>query len=223
MNEKRLQEYYRRNYEKHGVSERSLGWTKGKQFIRFHQLTRHFRLHNSTIIDVGCGFADFVQFALNNGIHFKTYHGVDLMQEFLNIARNRYSGEDFVFTQGNYLDLTGLSSDYVIGSGLFGHRLFEDEEDNYNYIRSVFRKSLIEAKEAISFDFLSDKVQFRTSEQDFHASPNRVVSIGYELTNALVLDNSAMPFEFSITLFKNDQFSKDKTVFDRFLQNWSSK
>lgn len=221
MNDKPLIEYYRKNFARHGVSEESLGWTKGKQEIRFHQLTRYFFLSGCSLIDIGCGFGDLISYLDKRGISPKAYVGYDLVKEFLDVASRKHAGQSVSFFEQNYLDVSSVKADYIVGSGLFGRRLSDSEQDNYDYFRKILAKAFSEASEGVAFDFLSDRVQFRRSQNDFHASPVIVLSIAYEFTNNLIIDNSAMPFEFSVILFKNDKFSPEKTVFDRFLTSWS--
>ena len=69
-----LNKYYEKLYKKYGYSPKSLGWEKGKQFLRFHQLTCDFELKNASILDVGCGFGDFIKYLnLNKIKNFKFY------------------------------------------------------------------------------------------------------------------------------------------------------
>ena len=54
--------YYLNLFNKYGESPKSLGWSKGKQFLRYDQLTRDCTLKNSSFLDVGCGFGDFASY-----------------------------------------------------------------------------------------------------------------------------------------------------------------
>ena len=46
---------YRRLLAAHGYSHKALGWDKGKQFLRFHQITSSWNLSGASLLDVGCG------------------------------------------------------------------------------------------------------------------------------------------------------------------------
>lgn len=69
----------------------------------------------------------------------------------------------------------------------------------------------------IVFDFQSDKVDFMGCDTGFYFSPEKVLGIAYEFSRNVILDNSYMPFEFAVTIFKDDSFKKDTTVFNRFI------
>ncbi len=221
MNDKRLLDYYQTNFSRHGVHEKSLGWTKGKQRLRFHQLTKNFDLSNASLLDVGCGFGDFNQFLGEKGDRLTRYVGIDVVPEFIQTAKARWKSAEQEFVLGNYLETQGLEFDYVIASGVFGLALFDQPNDQYAYIERVLRKAFIEARVGISFDFISDRTDFRSGGSDFHATPSRILDIAYSLSRNVLLDNSAMPFEFSITVFKDDSFKAETTVFNRNLVAYS--
>jgi len=217
MVETKLIDYYQNNFKKFGISEKSLGWTKEKQFLRFYQLSKNFSLNDASILDVGCGFGNILEYFTRNQCRPAQYTGIDIVEEFIQVAKDRNQGENTKFILGNYLKVPFEKMDYIVGSGIFGHRLFETDEAQYGYIDQVLRKSFQECNVGISFDFLSDKTDYHSGEQDFHASPLKVLELAYQFTRNIIFDNSCMPFEYSITLFKDDHFLKEKTVFNKFL------
>lgn len=211
--------FYKKKFEEYGHHEASLGWSKGKQFIRFYALTRNFNLNNKKILDIGCGFGDFLGFATLHDIKYSNYHGVDLIEEFIKIAV-RDHGDDprNKFEVCNFLE-KNFSCDYVIASGVFGQRVESSDERNYEFVEKVISKALADSSCGVAFDFISDKVDFRTSEKDFHASASRVLDIAYKYSRNVMIDNSIMPFEFSLVINKDQGFSKEKTVFNSFLNS----
>ena len=93
-----------------------------------------------------------------------------------------------------------MNIDYIIGSGIFGHRMGSTETENYTYIDNIIMKAFDEAKKGISFDFISDKIDVPSRETDFHASPSKILDMAYKYSRNVVLDNTSMPFEFTITI-----------------------
>lgn len=215
--DQRLLSYYQQNFAKYGVHERSLGWTKGKQNLRFFQLTRHFDLANAEVIDIGSGFGDFNHYLVKQNISVAQYVGIDVVPEFIDVAKTRWPQVNRRFVLGNYLALEKLQADYIFASGIFGLRVADADDEQYGYVRAVVAKAFAEARRGVSFDFISDKVDFRSGTTDFHASPARILSIAYEFSKNVMLDNTAMPFEFSVTIFKDDSFLPATTVFNRTL------
>ena len=55
---------YTERYKQYGYDPRALGWSidRKKQYYHFSSLCSIADLNNKTIIDVGCGFRDFMGF-----------------------------------------------------------------------------------------------------------------------------------------------------------------
>ena len=219
--ENHLLSYYKGIFQKYGEDQRSLGWNKGRQFIRFHQLTRFFKLDQSTMLDIGCGFGDMINFLEQESIQLNKYVGTDLMLEFIEVAKKKHSRDYTNFIHGDFLTTEIENVDFVVASGIFGHKIHESDEENYEYIRSILSKALGIASKGIAFDFLSTNVEYRTSDQDFHANPSKILEIAYSLSKNIILNNSAMPFEFNICIFKDDSFTKKQTVFKQYATDFS--
>ncbi len=217
MASKDILKYYEGLFGEYGIDERSLGWTKNKQNIRFREIMKHVLEKNNgtpiTLLDLGCGFGDLKTY-IDERKHAVDYFGLDIMPEFIEIAKKNHESVDQNFYLGEFLEWgKNRKWDWIVESGFFGHKLYQTEEETYEYIRRVMKKALDLCSVGICFDFLSDKVDYRTSENDFHASPEKILEIAYSFSRNVMLDNSVMPFEFNITIWKNDLFSKEKTIF----------
>lgn len=210
---------YEKKYAQFGYNPSSLGWSKGKQEIRFEVLSSMFDMGYKSFLDIGCGFGDYVYYLENMYKNEKnggfSYYGVDLVKSFIDEAKKRTRKKSNVwFEQINFLDLNSpMSADYAIASGIFNFKF--DNTDNYKYIEAVMKKAFDCASEAIAFDFLSDKVDYEL-EHTFHSSPSAILEMAYQLSRNVVLRNDYMPFEFAVFVFKDDSFEKKDTVFNRF-------
>jgi len=203
---------YSERYQEHGYSPKSLGWGKGKQKTRFDILTSEYDFNNKHILDIGCGFGD-----LNKTLAIKaknyTYTGIDLVDSFINEAKEKYKDESIKFKKINILDLEPkITYDYCISSGIFNYPL---EGDNYEYIELVIEQALKISKDGLAFDFLSDKVDF-TLDQNFHNNPEKILSICYKFSKNIILKNNYMPFEFSIFIQKDDSFDSSTNMFNTY-------
>lgn len=220
--ETKIKDYFLELYRQYGYDERSLGWTKHKQYIRFAQLLKNFRLHSASVLDVGCGFGDMLTFLKQRFRENISYFGVDCIPEYVSVAKEQHPEEQDQFLCADFMKSSlwdGRTFDYIVASGIFGYRCWETDEQQYQYVDSVIGRALELCNKGISLDFLSDKTDYRTSGTDFHASPERILQIAYKYSRNVVLDNSALPFEFCITIMKDDSFAKEKTVFNQYLQN----
>lgn len=204
---------YNQRLSKYGYSPQSLGWTKGKQDIRFDILTSLYNFENKSILDIGCGFGD-----LNKILSVKAkeywYNGIDIVGELLEIGSEIYKGENIIFQQGEFLNMKfNKNFDYAIASGIFNHKL--KDGNNYDFIKSSIEKGLSVVRDGIAFDFLSDKVNYK-NDNNFYSSPEGILSLAYEYSRNVVIRNDYMPFEFSIFIFKDDSYDDSDTIFRRY-------
>lgn len=206
-----LKKYYEDLYQLHGYSPKSLGWDKGKQFLRFHQLTSDFDLNNASILDVGCGFGDFIKFLQVNQVKNFQYMGVDMMQEFIEEASKQHSSEHIQFIKSDFLN-TELphNFDYAIASGTFNLKI--EGVNGYDNIELNMKKMFENCSKAVSIDLLSSRVDY-THEHNFNSDPLKILEMAYGLSKSVILKNNYFPFEFSITIYKDDSFSKESTIF----------
>lgn len=118
------------------------------------------------------------------------------------------------FRTGDFLDISFENTfDFVIASGIFNHRL--NNVNNYELIEAAIIKALSLSNDGLAFDFLSDKVDYQL-EHTFHSSPEKILSIAYKYSRNIVIRNDYMPFEFALFIFKDDSFSTEDTLFNRF-------
>lgn len=207
-------------FRQYGVDERSLGWTKHKQHTRFKQIASRMDLNNASILDVGCGFADLYD-------HLKTtrpdakfeYFGIDIMPEFIEVSKEKFPEIEFCNT-----DLFGFKTDrkykYIVNCGCLTYLDPKNEKESYDYIDAFIGKNLelCEDDGICIFHFLTDKVDYRTSEEDFHSSPERMLQIAYSHSRRVVMDNSVFPFEACLFVYKDDSFRTENTTFIRAWQ-----
>lgn len=207
-------------YQKYGVDERSLGWTKNKQDIRFEQLLRYIEdKKKMSILDVGCGFGDLYQYIKDyRNVPEVEYYGIDILESFVEVAKQNHEDIKEKIQCCALSDLSPEPSyDWVVECGIFAVNVAGTEEDMYSYIAETMKKAFEMSKEGISFYFLSDKVDYKTPNS-FHARPEKILEMAYQLSRRVILDNSVMPFEYCITIWKNDKFAVETTVYDSYYQ-----
>ena len=215
-----LKKYYEALYREHGYSPKALGWDKGKQFLRFHQLTSEFDLNGASVLDVGCGFGDFVKYLKINKISNFRYAGVDIIEEFIEEATQLYRNKEVKFFKSNFLELE-ISDvfDYGIASGTFNVSI--EGIDGYDNIERNLNKMFNHCSKAISIDLLTSRVDYK-HEHNFNSDPLKVLEMAYGLSKSVVLKNNYFPFEFSITIYKDDSFSKETTIFNEVEKTFKS-
>ena len=202
---------YTDRYTKFGHSPKTLGWDKGKQFLRFSILTSYFNLKSKSVLDIGCGFGDAIDY-FNKVFKKYEYSGIDIVPKLIAEAKRKHAGKTFYCSDFLEMKLK-RKFNFAFGSGIFNFKL--EKSDNYGYIENVIKKSLESVDEGVAFDFLSDKVDFKY-EHTFHSSPEKILKIAYKYSNNIILRNDYMPFEFCLIIFKDGTFDKAGTIFNRY-------
>jgi SAM-dependent methyltransferase len=213
MLEKDKQEYIRRyedRYERYGYDPRTLGWTKGRQKLRFHILTSIGDLQDMSVLDLGCGFADLYDFLRERGWRGE-YTGFDIVPKLIAVARQRHP--DLQLRKMDILsEPVKEKFDYVFASGVFNAEI---SQDNEGYIFEMLKRMLDISKVGVAADFLSTYVDFR-HQGSFHASPERIFSLAKKLARRVSLRHDYLAFEFCLYLFKRDQMTIENGVFDEY-------
>lgn len=203
--EKRLSEF--------GYDPQTLGWGKeGKQEIRFGILgSLAMREPKSSVLDVGCGFADFYKFLRLHGWKGQ-YTGIDIVPGLLAEARKQHPDIRLLQADIGSDDFSIENHDYVIASGIMNATLPSGQTEQ-NIIRNLKQMFRI-ANKAVCVDFMTTHVDFQKPGA-WHTSPAWILGIGYEMTPRVMLRNDYMPYEFSLFLFRNHSINS-RNVFEEY-------
>ncbi len=197
---------YQTRYFQLGVSPKTLGWGKtSDQLERFTALTDNYTFHEKTILDIGCGFADFYGFLKDKGI-LCNYIGVDIIPEFLACAKEKFPEAEFI--QANFmLESSQLpKADVVITNGTlnFKQKLIRNMEYTQDFMKLACEK----ANEAVIMDFLSTCLtkDYPKEEQVFYHDPLEILKMAFQYTHdvKLIHNYKAIPQkEFICMLYFN--------------------
>jgi SAM-dependent methyltransferase len=81
---------YQDAVDKHGGTFEATLWrSKEGQVLRFEVFTREIDFTNTSILDVGCGIGDFAAYLEQEKIEFKSFIGIDAIQEMILTANER--------------------------------------------------------------------------------------------------------------------------------------
>lgn len=198
---------YESRLAQHGPTAEALGWGKvGKQEIRFAALAEPaLRFPESSVLDVGCGFADLFDYLSAHGWHGR-YTGVDIVPALLGVARERHPGIDV-----RELDVMTSAIepyDFAIASGVANARLEHATHDHY--IERLVTTLFAHARVLAAADFLSTWVDF-TRPEAWHTDPAWALGLGRRLTRRIALRHDYLPFEFALFLHRHDAVSPSNT------------
>lgn len=215
-------EKYRKNFREFNDPKLILDMPSDRRNIRYYELIKNFDffmqedfLGDFSICDAGCGLGDMNKYLQMTG--YKNYHyiGLDVVPEFLEENKKNYPSPNINFVFRNFYedDLSDLKFDYAISSQTFTIA-YSDSFENYELTFCAIRKLFEQCRVGISFNFFSDFVDFKKSGAAYH-NPLKMLEFAYSLSKNVILDNSSLPYECTITILKETS-SEDRLVFDRF-------
>ena len=98
MAQKDNTEFYKKSIEKYGISAQGVQWNSDySQYKRFEILTSFIKnnIKESSIIDAGCGFAEYYNYLFDNDLKPKSYLGIDCEEQMINLASKRFLNTTF--------------------------------------------------------------------------------------------------------------------------------
>ena len=133
---------------------KKLGWKSAdSQLIRFGVLASAFNINGASVLDVGCGYADFKPF-LDKRFSGVSYTGIDLMPAFIHEAARRFASDNFAsFIYGDFsaVDLTAV--DYVFCCGALSYR---NPDPGFHF--RMIKKMWDTASKGVTFCLLDSEV-----------------------------------------------------------------
>lgn len=141
-------EFYKKSIEKYGISPKGVHWsTRYNQYIRFDVLTEFIfdDIENSTLVDAGCGFAEYYTFLEKNESLPLQYIGLDCEHAMIFRSQMRFPKLDFHVK--NILEDELIPADYYICSGALN---ILKEEEFYQFIETCYKS----CNKGFAFNFL---------------------------------------------------------------------
>jgi len=167
-------------------------------------MTSHLNFKDRVVLDIGCGTGDFLSYLSRIDQWPRSYIGIDILEDALEIARAKFGGiQNVVFTQTrNYLE-EDYGADIVIGIGLFSLLFTEDYEENHRLVMRWFEKMYGDCREACGATFLSRyKWEVRPMEAIF--DPGEIFQFLGPKVGRLLIDHSYAPHVFTVIAKKGE-------------------
>lgn len=198
--------WYADKVRRFGFDHRGLGFrTRSSQEKRFGALCAVGELDGRTVLDVGCGFGDFLPFLERRGIRAR-YTGLDVCAPMIERCRERFAGRDARFVVADVLDFVPEGPyDYVVASGIFGL----DAPGARERIGPTVARMFSWCRIGMAANFLSSKSPLPV-EGRVYVDPCEALAMGLELTPAVRLDHNYLPNDFTLQLFKAPGWAGEK-------------
>jgi ubiquinone/menaquinone biosynthesis C-methylase UbiE len=189
--------WYEDKVRRFGYDHRGLGFrTRSSQEKRFEALLALGDFHGCRLLDVGCGFGDFLAFLHDRDIR-PQYTGIDLCEPMAARGRERFA-DDAHFVACDVLEYRpDQPYDYVVASGLFGL----EAEGARERIVPTLERMFGWAGRGVAANFLSALSPVPV-EARVYIEPVEMLEFGLTLTSAVRLDHAYLPNDFTIHLYK---------------------
>jgi SAM-dependent methyltransferase len=198
--------WYEDKVRRFGYDHRGLGFrSRSSQERRFEALLGLGDFHGRTLLDVGCGFGDFLQFLEERGIR-PSYTGLDICEPMIRRCRERFVAAGAQFVVADVLEYTPPHSfDYVVASGIFGLEAPGVRER----IAPTLERMNSWSRVGCAVNFLSRRSP-APAEARVYVDPAEMLELGLAITPAVRIDHSYLPNDFTLYLFHQPPWEGDK-------------
>jgi SAM-dependent methyltransferase len=202
---------YQDAFARHGDSPSAVLWPRGRQSLRFDALTHHFSGTSFSVLDYGCGLAHLKDY-LDKRFTAYRYIGADVVPEFVHAVKNKHP-EVLVHLVHDYTDLID-PVDHVVISGTFNIVDGEDSKAYLTYVHAALEHLYSLCRISLSVNFMTDKVDFIQANAH-HVDVEAMYRFFRDrLSSRLQLDQTRMPYEFTITALCDKQILRPENIYE---------
>lgn len=196
--------WYADKVRRYGYDHRGLGFrTRSAQEKRFEALLGLGDFHGARLLDVGCGFGDFLAFLQGRGIRPR-YTGIDLCEPMITRCRERFAPGVGHFEVADVLSWQPRGGyDYVVASGIFGL----DAPGARERIEPTLRRLVEWSRVGAAANFLSARSPAKV-EGRVYVDPATMLRSAMELTPAVRLDHGYLPNDFTLHLYRTPAWAR---------------
>ncbi len=191
-----LLSFYNFHLEKYGDRPEALRWTPQGQLKRYHTLAEIAPdLDGATVLDYGCGTGDFYRFLKRRGISV-SYTGVDINENFIELARKKYPDCTFRTMDASAEELQGFY-DYIFICGVFNYLVPGVQQDLRETLVTLFRH----CNKGLALNALSSHTPLKDPELNY-TSPEEMVRFVLEhLSPYLALRHDRVQDDFTLYIY----------------------
>jgi SAM-dependent methyltransferase len=197
--------WYEDKVRRYGYDHRGLGYrNKSSQDKRFAALLELGDFDGARVLDVGCGFGDFLAFLQDRGTS-PQYTGIDICEPMIVRCRERFDHDDAIFRVADVMEFAPTEDyDYVVASGLFGL----DAEGARDRIRPTLERMFAWSREGMAANFLSSNSPAPAQER-IYVEPWKALEAGLALTPATRLNHAYLPNDFTLYLYREPAWQRE--------------
>jgi len=187
--------FYKKSIQEFGVSAQGVHWNnKYTQYKRFEMITKFIRkeITTSSIVDAGCGFAEYYNYLIKNNKKPKSYIGIDCEKYMIDVSQKKYPYLEFKLLDIINEDIP--KADYYIASGSLN---ILDLRNINVFITKCFNSS----NKGVVFNFLKDITFTDVTQDDIF---NICKNLTQNVTQNIQLKENYLENDFTIFIKKGD-------------------
>lgn len=192
--------YHTDRYSQFGNNSKAVWNREESQRMRFHVLSKLFRSKQDfSVLDIGCGLADFFSYLHQEGYKNIDYTGFDINKIFISEAKKKHPAANLFC--GSYNEIFALNKkfDYAIGCGI--HAFGENQESVHQYFIDKFTGLFPILSVGFGVNFLSVYSKNPDSISVYH-DPSKVFHLVKQRFDKASLFHNYLPNDFTILVEK---------------------
>ena len=187
--------YHNDYIKKFGLnSHQALGWRKkNEQLLRFKMLIEPNKLNDCSVLDIGCGTGDLLEYLISNNIYCE-YTGIDQIKDFITLAGEKFKVHNNAsFLWGNFWTADLGKYDYVLASGALSYR---NADPNFIYKMIAHLFSL--CNHTFAFNLLK-KTNLKNGGLVAY-NKNEILEFCKKLSSTVILKDNYIINDYTITM-----------------------
>lgn len=190
--------FYESHVRRFGYGYKGLGFgRRSSQEKRFAAAAALGAFQGARLLDVGCGFGDFLAWLNARGVR-PHYTGLDICPPMIERCRRRFGEAEARFVVGDVLEHEPAAPyDYVVASGIFGYAA----RGLRARVQPMLEKLFAMAETGLAVNFLS-RCAPRRSPGRLYLEPADVLQFALTLTSAVRMDHTYMPNDFTLCMYR---------------------
>lgn len=143
--------------------------------------------------------------------HQVTYIGADIVPEFVEASARKYPESTFILVKTDR-DVD-IDVDHIVASGTF-NVIEGDYSAHWSAVREALIHLFSRCSISLAVNFMTDLVDYQQADA-FHISPGVVIDfVRRSLSCRFALDQSYMPYEFTVAVYKDARILRPDNVFE---------
>ena len=171
------------------------------QDVYYYSICKNINKKFDSVLDIGCGQADFLNFIKRNTSNTIEYVGIDVSEKMIKECNLKFPKNNFY--NCSFLDYDNKLFDIIVAIGTFNLRVSKEYNEQMNYIKSNIEKMYNNCKKSCSFTLMSKHGNENIESELFYYEPWTIFEYCLGLTYSVIVDHSSIPIDFIVTLHKD--------------------